>query len=168
MRSQWGAWNEAMDSRGERNQKKVKKYKSRWSHKKSSLIFLLAPISWRLLSKFLTTCLYLPKFFKNFQKFTQGTGFFFIHENLEALVPYWFYDLTAVKIPAFSFSIADSGNLVQIYLQQSPFVSWYSALIWTGSENIWDISKKGWVWLFFTPDALFCLNNQSFLSNVWM
>ena len=68
--------NEAMDSRGERNQKKVKKQKSRWLHKKSSLMFLLAPISWRLLSKFLTNCLYLPKICNNFQNLLKAQGSF--------------------------------------------------------------------------------------------
>ena len=93
---------------------------------------------------------------------TAGTGFFFIHEYLEALVPYWFYDLRAVKIPAFSFSIADSGNLVQIYLQQSPFVSWYSDLIRTGSGNILDISQKGSVEWFLNQMRFFAWTTNLF------
>ena len=78
------------------------------------------------------------------------------------MVPYWFYDLRAVKIPAFSFSIADSGNLVQIYLQQSTFVSWYSALIRTGSEKILDISKKGSVECFLHQMRIFAWTTNLF------
>ena len=65
-------------------------------HKKSSLVLMLAPISWRLFSKFSITYLHFPKFLTISKNYSRHRVFS-VNECLEAMIPHWFYDLRTVK-----------------------------------------------------------------------
>lgn len=73
------------------------------------------------------------------------------------------------NIQAFSFFILNSGNDLQIYLKQFPFLSKVlisqdcfikSSFIWSGGKIILSLSTNGTCMMFAPPTVKFCLKGQ--------